>query len=429
VLPGAFDPEAFAGRETGACVERARRAGILTHEDVHIFGAVGSGLAGPDRLRGDAGEEPRRDHRLAKVVDPAPVVEVAAVESGEDVDMARAEGEVALGGEAAEARPRPGIERERIVPRAGLGIEEDVALADLGEGIALLRKAKQHVRLGRLDLEREDRVPGGERQCLARKLGRLGRRAVEPDLAEAVALARHRADHDPERRRRVALARHLLDRVGGDRVVIAFRAEQADGERLVLSGAGHDHRAVHRLAARILERRELAETAGEADFVEAFEDDRVADRRRAVGIAVGAGFGDRLGLEGGERRKRLGEGRIAERSGFVDRARHRREGRSGRVDRLERLERAGEVWVQIGNGVLELAVGDDRAGGGRRDRRRRCGRSLRTARRRRLRLGARAESKRAPSDRSQQKPGVFQTDPAREESGAALLNNGRKRKA
>ena len=40
----------------------------------------------------------------------------------------------------------------------GLGIEHDVAKAELGEGIALLRQAQQHIRLGRLDVDGADRA-------------------------------------------------------------------------------------------------------------------------------------------------------------------------------------------------------------------------------------------------------------------------------
>ena len=43
------------------------------------------------------------------------------MEAGEDSDMGRVEREVALGGEAGEARPRPGVQRQRIVADMGLG--------------------------------------------------------------------------------------------------------------------------------------------------------------------------------------------------------------------------------------------------------------------------------------------------------------------
>ena len=125
-------------------------------------------LAGQHRLGRDGAEQPRRDHRLAQIVDLAAVVELAAAEAGEHADMAGVEGEVALGGEAGEARARPRIERQRVVADMGLGIEHDVAQAELGEGIALLRQAQQHVRLGRLDVDGADRLAGLERQEASR---------------------------------------------------------------------------------------------------------------------------------------------------------------------------------------------------------------------------------------------------------------------
>ena len=126
--------------------------------------AVRRGLEAQHRLGGDGGEEPGRDHRLAQIVDLAPVVQFAAAEAGEDADMALVEGEVALRVEAAEARARPRIERQGIIADMGVGIEHDVAQTELREGIALLRQAEQHIGLGRLDIRGADRMAGGERQ-------------------------------------------------------------------------------------------------------------------------------------------------------------------------------------------------------------------------------------------------------------------------
>ena len=143
-------------------------------------------------------------------------------------------------------------------------------------------------------------------------------------VAEIVALAGGDGDGDPQP---AGLIGQLLDRGGGDRVIIAFGAEQADGERLVLLGAGRDHRAVDALAVGILERGEVAEAAFELDLVQPVDDERVADRRRLVVILVrGRGLRDRLDVEAGERRQRLGERGVAERR-ILDRPGHRRERR------------------------------------------------------------------------------------------------------
>ena len=128
-------------------------------------------LAGQHRLGRDGAEQAGRDHRLAQVVDLAAVVELAAAEAGEHADMLGVEGEVALGGEAAEARARPRVDRQRIVAEPGGGIEHDVAQAELGEGIALLRQAEQDVGLGRLD------VDGDGSACRFRAAGSLARHA------------------------------------------------------------------------------------------------------------------------------------------------------------------------------------------------------------------------------------------------------------
>ena len=74
----------------------------------------GPGLAGPHRLGRDGREQPRRDHRLAQIVDQPAVVELAALEAGEHADMVGVEGEIALGGEAAEAGARPGLDRQGV---------------------------------------------------------------------------------------------------------------------------------------------------------------------------------------------------------------------------------------------------------------------------------------------------------------------------
>ena len=153
-----------------------------------IFGAVRRGLAGPHRLGRDGAEQAGRDHRLAQIVDLAAVVELAALEARQHADMLGVEGEVAFGGEAAEARARARRRAAAYRRRAGVGIELDVAQADLGEGIALLRQPQQHVGLGRLDVVGDDRPAAFERQRLAGDPGRHRLGAGDADVAEVVAV-------------------------------------------------------------------------------------------------------------------------------------------------------------------------------------------------------------------------------------------------
>ena len=156
------------------------------------------------------------------------------------------------------------------------------------------------------------------------------------------------------------LVRDELDRRGGDGVIIALRAQQPHHQGLVLLGASPDHGAVDRLAARILERGEVAEAVLEPDLLEPFDDQAVADRHRLLGGAFGR---RRLGRHdvGGERRQRLGQRRIAERR-ILDRpglGREWRSRRSGRILRLDRLERPFSSGSS-GGSASSNSVGNDR---------------------------------------------------------------------
>ena len=90
----------------------------------------------------------------------------------------------------------------------------------------------------------------------------------------------------------------MLDRRGRDRVIIAFGPQQPDGQQLVLFGARLNHRAVDRIAGRIVEGGEVAEAAFEPGFGHAFDHERIADRRRLliIGLRVLGGVG-RLDVE------------------------------------------------------------------------------------------------------------------------------------
>jgi hypothetical protein len=78
------------------------------------------------------------------------------------------------------------------MPSCVAGIELDVAKADLGEGIALLRQSKHHVGLGRLDLFGDDRLAGFQLERLARQPGRHRFGTGDADITEAVDGARAR---------------------------------------------------------------------------------------------------------------------------------------------------------------------------------------------------------------------------------------------
>ena len=355
MLPGAFQPYALAGRIAGREIERADRTHVLLDQDVHILDPVRRGLEAQDRLGGDGREEPRRDHRLAEIVDLPPVIELAPAEAGQHADMALVKGEIALRVEAAEAGQRPGRDRQGIVADMSVGIEHDVPEAELGEGIAHLRQAQQHVRLRRLDVGGADRVTGGQRQEGPRHAWRIGVRTCNVDRAEIVAAAGGDGDGDAQPPR---LALQLLDRRGRRRVIIALGAEQANDHRLVFLGPRRDHRAVDRFALGIVKRGEIAEVALKPGLLHPLDDESVAHALHRLALRVG-GRGlraDRLGAEIGERRQRLGQSRVAERR-ILHRAGDGREGRRGWIDWRQRVVKAG---IQRRQRVVELIVGNDR---------------------------------------------------------------------
>ena len=103
--------------------------------------------------------------------------------------MAGVEGEVAGGPEAPEASARAEGDRKRVVAEVRLGIEQHVALADGGEGIAFLRQDHGDVRLRPLDALGNDRLTGLQRQVLGDEVGRGSRLRLNRDAADPVALA------------------------------------------------------------------------------------------------------------------------------------------------------------------------------------------------------------------------------------------------
>jgi hypothetical protein len=322
-----------------------------------------------------AGEEVRGDHGLAQVVDLAAVVELASVEAGEDADMFGIERKIALRRIAAEQGARAGCDGEGVVAAIRLGIQEDVACADLGEGIALFRKAQEHIGFGALHIGSDDGVASLERERLARERRGCGFSASDIDLAKLVSIAGHRRHDHPDLS---GLLGKLLDRGYGSSVIIALRPQDPDRQRLVFPGAGGDLGAVRRLAVAILQRREFAETPFKLDLLKAFHRQRVPHRS---GTRVGLGVRRRRGhVERGERRQWLGEGGIWSddrgrslelRTGYD---RHNRFGR-GKIEAFDRLQRSIELRVEWGKLGLELLIGDDRrlriGGGGQRLRRQR----------------------------------------------------------
>jgi hypothetical protein len=318
-------------------------------------GAVGRRLAGADGFGRDAGEEVGRNHGLAQIVHPAPIEEVAALEAGEDSDMLRVEGEIALGRVTAEPGAGAGCDRKRIVAEVRLGIEQHVTQANFGERIALLREAQQHVRFRALHFGGDDGIAALELQSLAGQARRHRLSADEVDLAELVSVPGSSRESDSEPAR---LLRYLL---GGDHrscVIIAFGSKDADGKRLVLPRPRGDLGTVRCFAVAILERRKRAEAAFEIDLLQAFDGESIANRGGPR--LVFRGWRRSRDVEGRQRRQRLSQRGIGHRrvgNGF----RVRILGCRGQLKAFDRLQRRVELGIERRKLRLEFAVRDDRA--------------------------------------------------------------------
>ena len=274
---------------------------------------------------------------------------------------------VALGLDPAEGRLRPGVERQRIVAGVRVAVEQHVALADLGEGIALLRQQQRDLRLAALDRDRTDRVadPHLRGQRRHRAMGGIGQRLRDADARQRVARPRCRAD------RRCHLAGLVLDRRHGRRgqpVIIAFGPQQPLRHLDVVARSRRDLRGVGGLLLAVLEFGEAAELRLQPDLLEPLDLDRIADARiLATRHLRVAGVG--RGIEAGERRQRLRQ------SGIGDGRRRRRRCRRGLCgsghrggcgDAVERRKCGVERGIGGGIDRLLLLIGCGRRLGARR---------------------------------------------------------------
>src|SRR3546814_13973964 len=80
--------------------------------------------------------------------------------------MLGVEGEVARRLDAAEARSFADIDGQRVDAVARRPVEQDVALSDLGEGIAFLGQLERDRRLGTLNALRDDRFADAQRKIV-----------------------------------------------------------------------------------------------------------------------------------------------------------------------------------------------------------------------------------------------------------------------
>ncbi len=247
--PAAFDAEALPRSIARTRRQRARRPGILLDKDRGVFGAIARGLAGLFGHYRYGVEKAGGDQRLAQIVDHPAVVEFAAFEAGQSFDMVGIEGEIAGRTETTEARARPGRDRQGIDAILRFGIEQDVALADLGEGIAVLRQFDRHARFGPLDPRRHDRFADLQRKIVADKVFRFDRRSVDHDVRECVARAGDHIDHRGERL--AGRIRRAVDPRRRTGFVPAFGRQQALHQGAVFGQPRGDLRNIGGLAVAV----------------------------------------------------------------------------------------------------------------------------------------------------------------------------------
>ncbi len=243
---------------------------------VDIFRAVGSRLIGANRIDRDAGKQAGRHQRATQVVDLAAVIEFARLEAADDLHMIRAERLLAPAGrDSTEGPARPHIDPQRIVAGDGCRVQQYVAFPHLGEGIAIFGQLHTDVGFGAFDRGSDDMIAGLKRQAVTSQAGRHGRRRVDDDFANLVALARRDRHH----RLQPAFAR-LVERRERSRIIIAFRIQQPDRQRFILMRPCLHHGGGFGLAIAIDQRRRIAELILQPGLAEPFYVDGIADLRR-----------------------------------------------------------------------------------------------------------------------------------------------------
>ena len=75
------------------------------------------------------------------------------------------------------------------------GVEQDVALPDLGEGISVLKQFDGDACLRALDARRHDRLAHLQSQIFANEIGRLHGFRIDHDVGKGIARTGHDIDH------------------------------------------------------------------------------------------------------------------------------------------------------------------------------------------------------------------------------------------
>ena len=371
--PAALGLEALPGRIARAARKAAGRPFGLPNHQVDRLGAVGVDPPGLLRLHGQAGEQPRRDQRVAQIVGLAAVVQVAALEAREDVEVVETEHRIPGGHQLPEARARTGIDRQRI--GAGrlvrLVVEQDVAVADLDEGIALLRQDQADVRLRRLDARGLDRIADLQRQVARDEVGRDDRLGFDLDRRQAIQPPRGRRDGGAQTARRFAVGAGLrLDQRNRGAVIIAERLHQPHRQPLVLARPGRDLGRIRRLALALLQGGQRLELVLQPQFLQAGQHRVVPDFGRVGALDVGGGL-QRRRIELRQRDQRLRQFGIFRRGGGQRRIALNGARLSGglnlRHSRLRGILRHGlkrrvDVAAQRRQCGIECGIGDDRPG-------------------------------------------------------------------
>ena len=328
VLPAGFSPETLAGAVTELAGDGPRRRRL------HVDGKVDAVAGRRQHLDLGGRDQPGGDQRPAQIVDLVALEPVAGLEAGDLGDVPGVERRPPAHPDRPERRHRPGLDRQLQGRQPGAVIDDDLLLADAGQGESPLAQCNLQIDVGGEHVLGDDGVSGLDRERLA-KPGRLGAGGIEPgklDGLEPVLLARLGFQRDLQ-----GLASGLDQRVDLG-IVKALRAKQLGEDLGIGFGAALHLRRVGRLPAPFVQRRlglERRHQLGRiAEPFEAVDGDRI--------IALGGGVGNRLRGQRRVRRQRIGRllaqvgplhadvGHRVERRGWVERRRRRLLGGSPR---------------------------------------------------------------------------------------------------
>jgi hypothetical protein len=246
MLPAQLDPYTFAGTIAGLAGDRPHWRRLKADSEIDQV-AVGTG----DRPDRDHGDQAGVDQRLAQVLDQGCAVGVAFVKARNVLDMVGAEQRRFFDDDPAEAAGALGLDRHHQAGGAGLVVDEDFGLADLGKGVSAAAELAAQRSLRGGHPRRIDRILLGDGERLAQRRGVCAGcflKAGQADFGKAV----DRARLDVQGYRESVVA-DSVDLGGHQRIIIAIGAEQLGKQLGIGAGAAVDLGGIGRIVAIFLE--------------------------------------------------------------------------------------------------------------------------------------------------------------------------------